>query len=38
MLPEMQTGAELYELIGLNDFEALDASIVASIAPGQAEK
>jgi methylisocitrate lyase len=33
ILGEMQTRAELYELIGLNAFEALDASIVASIAP-----
>jgi len=29
----MQTRAELYELIGLQDFEALDASIVATILP-----
>jgi methylisocitrate lyase len=29
----MQTRTELYELIGLNDFEALDASIVKSVAP-----
>jgi len=33
MLPEMQTRAELYDLIGLNDFEALDRSIARSIAP-----
>ena len=33
MLPEMQTRAELYATIGLGDFEALDASIAASIAP-----
>jgi hypothetical protein len=26
MLDEMQTRAELYDLIGLKDFEALDAS------------
>jgi methylisocitrate lyase len=38
MLPEMQTRAELYEMIGLNSVEALDASIVASIAPGRDEK
>lgn len=33
MLDEMQTRAELYRLIGLKDFEALDASIVQSIIP-----
>ncbi|AGT11459.1 methylisocitrate lyase [Paracoccus aminophilus] len=33
MLPEMQTRAELYALIGLNDFEALDASIARSVLP-----
>ncbi|AEM41121.1 methylisocitrate lyase [Ketogulonicigenium vulgare] len=33
MLPEMQTRAELYHLIGLNDFEALDSSIALSIPP-----
>lgn len=33
MLPEMQTRQELYDTIGLNEFEALDASIAASIAP-----
>ena len=33
MLPEMQTRSELYATIGLGDFEALDASIAASIAP-----
>ena len=33
MLDEMQTRAELYQTIGLNDFEALDRSIVASVAP-----
>ncbi len=27
MLPEMQTPAKRYGLIGLSDFEALDASI-----------
>ncbi|TCO69458.1 methylisocitrate lyase [Rhodovulum euryhalinum] len=31
--PEMQTRAELYETIGLNAYEALDRSIVASVAP-----
>jgi methylisocitrate lyase len=29
----MQTRAELYDLIGLKDFEALDASIVATVLP-----
>lgn len=33
MLGEMQTRAELYETLGLDRFEALDASIVRSIAP-----
>ncbi|UYO42411.1 methylisocitrate lyase [Rhodopseudomonas palustris] len=33
MLGEMQTRAELYQTIGLDRFEALDASIVRSIAP-----
>jgi methylisocitrate lyase len=33
MLGEMQTRDELYRLIGLNDFEALDASIVQSLVP-----
>ena len=33
MLPDMQTRAELYDLIRLNDFEALDGSIARSIAP-----
>jgi methylisocitrate lyase len=28
MVDEMQTRAELYATIGLNDYEALDASIV----------
>ena len=32
-LPQMQTRAELYELIGLKAFEALDASIVATVIP-----
>ena len=35
MLPEMQTRAELYEAIGLNAFEALDASIARSLLPAQ---
>jgi methylisocitrate lyase len=29
----MQTRAELYETIGLHDYEALDASIVRTIVP-----
>lgn len=33
MIDEMQTRAELYEAIGLGDYEALDASIVATITP-----
>ena len=33
MLPEMQTRAELYDTIGLAAYEALDASIVATIVP-----
>mgnify|MGYP002713038861 CR=1 FL=1 len=33
MLPEMQTRAELYDMIGLNEFEELDASLVKSIVP-----
>ena len=33
MLSEMQTRAELYELIKLHDFEALDASIIETILP-----
>ncbi|MBW7057834.1 methylisocitrate lyase [Paracoccus bogoriensis] len=33
MLPEMQTRAELYATINLSAFEALDASLVASLAP-----
>ena len=33
MLGRMQTRQELYDLIGLNDYEALDASIVRSIVP-----
>jgi methylisocitrate lyase len=37
MLDDMQTRAELYDLIGLSDFEALDTSIVQSIVPHAAE-
>jgi methylisocitrate lyase len=33
MAPDMQTRAELYTTIRLHDYEALDASIVESIAP-----
>ena len=33
MLPEMQTRAELYGMICLNAFEALDASIAQSVLP-----
>lgn len=33
MIPEMQTRAELYEVIGLNAFEALDRSIAQSVLP-----
>tara|TARA_R100000005_G_scaffold88747_1_gene58806 strand:- start:567 stop:1478 length:912 start_codon:yes stop_codon:yes gene_type:complete len=36
MLDEMQTRAELYDLIGLNEFEALDSSIVKSVVPADA--
>lgn len=31
MLDEMQTRAELYDLIGLSDYEALDASILRTV-------
>lgn len=33
MLEEMQTRAELYDLIGLQAYEALDAKIVESVVP-----
>ncbi|VDC25121.1 methylisocitrate lyase [Pseudogemmobacter humi] len=33
MIPEMQTRAELYDMIGLNAFEALDRSIARSVVP-----
>jgi methylisocitrate lyase len=33
MLPEMQTRAELYDLIRLRDYEALDASIIETVLP-----
>ncbi len=35
MIERMQTRKELYETIGLGDFEALDATIVASLPPGE---
>jgi methylisocitrate lyase len=38
MLPEMQTRAELYGLIGLHAYEALDASIVATVIPDERRK
>ena len=33
MQPEMQTRAELYDILRLKDYEALDASIVATVLP-----
>ena len=33
IVEDMQTRAKLYETIGLADYEALDASIVATIIP-----
>ena len=33
MLDQMQTRAELYDLIGYHDYEALDSSIVETIVP-----
>ncbi|MGE4429608.1 MAG: methylisocitrate lyase [Sphingobium sp.] len=33
MVDDMQTRAELYDVIGLHDYEALDASIVKTIVP-----
>ncbi|WP_412058779.1 methylisocitrate lyase [Bartonella sp. DGB2] len=33
LLGEMQTRAELYETIGLHDYEALDASIIKTVLP-----
>jgi methylisocitrate lyase len=35
MVDRMQTRAELYDLIGLHDYEALDASIVQTVVPAQ---
>jgi len=37
MVPDMQTRAELYATIRLHDYEALDASIVASVVPKTVE-
>ncbi|MFO1185066.1 MAG: methylisocitrate lyase [Bauldia sp.] len=34
LLADMQTRAELYALLGYSDYEALDASLVASAVPG----
>ena len=33
MVEKMQTRAELYEMIGYHDYEALDASIVKTVVP-----
>ena len=33
MVDQMQTRAELYDTIGLHDYEALDHSIVQTIVP-----
>jgi methylisocitrate lyase len=33
MQPHMQTRAELYDLIRLHEYEALDASIIATVLP-----
>jgi methylisocitrate lyase len=38
MLDEMQTRAELYDTLGYHDYEALDASIVASVVPETKDK
>ncbi len=35
MIKRMQTRSELYALIGLEDFEALDATIAASVPPAR---
>jgi len=37
MLDQMQTRAELYDLIGLGDYEALDAAIVKTVLPDAAQ-
>jgi methylisocitrate lyase len=33
MVDRMQTRAELYDTIGLHDYEALDSSIIQTIVP-----
>jgi methylisocitrate lyase len=33
LLPRMQTRAELYDVIGYHDYEALDTSIIRSVVP-----
>jgi methylisocitrate lyase len=38
MIDKMQPRTELYETIGYHDYEALDASIAASVAPALPEK
>jgi methylisocitrate lyase len=38
MLDAMQTRAELYDTLGYHDYEALDASIVASVVPETKDK
>jgi methylisocitrate lyase len=38
LLSRMQTRSELYETIGYHEFEALDASIVSSVAPEAVQK
>lgn len=38
MLDHMQTRKELYETIGLADYEALDASLVATVAPEEPDR
>jgi methylisocitrate lyase len=37
LLPRMQTRAELYDLIGYHEYEALDGRIATSVLPGAAE-
>jgi methylisocitrate lyase len=38
LVPRMQTRAELYETIGLAEYEALDASIVRTVLPKAADR
>lgn len=38
MLPEMQTRAELYDLLKLADYEALDATLVRTVLPSDAAR